>query len=167
VRKCPPGSGSPRSTPSTRSAATEATAATVSDIRPLTLPDERSTARQRRPALRHAWGGWLIPVAAAVAVVVLAAVLVAVRDLPGFGHAAGVNQVTTGGAASLPTYGAVLTETTVRLPADVGSGDTVANNVTVFDTRTGKQVTTVKAPAYTSGSSTCSASIQAAHSRPS
>jgi hypothetical protein len=145
-------------------AATRATADTVHDIGPLALPDD-SPARQRRLSqrrlsqrrlrqhqLRHAWGGWLIPVAAAVAVIVFAAVLVAVRDLPGFGHAADGTQVTTtgGGGASLPTYGAVLTGHTAKLPPDGPPGDTVANSVDVFNTRTGQHLVTVPPSAYQS-----------------
>jgi hypothetical protein len=65
-------------------AATEATAATVHQIRPLTLPDDLAQARPhwfRFLRARRAWGGWLVPVAAAMAVIAVAATLVAVRGL--------------------------------------------------------------------------------------
>lgn len=66
-------------------AATAATAATVGEIRPLTLPDEESFARPHwfRPLpTRRNWGGWLVPLAAAMTVVAVAATLVAVRNSP-------------------------------------------------------------------------------------
>jgi hypothetical protein len=66
--------------------ATEATAATVREIRPLALPDHLpATAPPARPRRRRAlgWGNFLIPLSAAVAVIAVAAALVAVRDLPG------------------------------------------------------------------------------------
>ena len=79
--------------------ATAATAATVREISPLALPDDlpgttlpparpRSRRSRRagltRPAGRgpRRLGTWLVPLAAAAAVIALAATLVAVRDLP-------------------------------------------------------------------------------------
>jgi hypothetical protein len=70
-------------------AATEAVAATVREVPSLSLPPDAAPAgaepgrpRRSRPArdLRRAWGGWLIPLAAAVAVIAVAATLVAVRQ---------------------------------------------------------------------------------------
>lgn len=65
--------------------ATQATAATVREIRPLTLPDDLpGTAPPACPRRRTpGWTGWLIPLSAAVAVIAVAAILVAVRNLPG------------------------------------------------------------------------------------
>ncbi|HXT91436.1 MAG TPA: hypothetical protein VN714_19450 [Trebonia sp.] len=130
--------------------ATEATAATVCEIRPLTLPEDTEWARPHRfrpQRARRAWGGWLIPLAAAVAVVVVAAVLVAVRDLPGLGHASGVTPAGHGSPApGLPRYGVVLTQAFSRIPPKYGSADVETDNLNVFDTRTGKLVLQVKHP---------------------
>jgi hypothetical protein len=127
-----------------------ATAATVREVPPLTLPPDPAPARPgrlpvRRP--RRGWSGWLIPLAAAVAVIVVAAVLVAVRDLPGAGHAAGPPATSGGGVAGLPRYGVVLTKATAKIPPKLGSGDVEVSNLSVIDTRTGKQVALVKHPA--------------------
>jgi hypothetical protein len=131
--------------------ATEATAATVREIRPLTLPDELAPARQRRlrsQQTRRGWGGWLVPLAAAVAVIVVAAILVAVRDLPGVGHASAPTPAGHGGGvAGLPRYGVMLTKTTAKIPPQWGSGDVEVSDLSVIDTRTGKQVALVKHPA--------------------
>ena len=120
-----------------------ATAATVREIPPLTLPPDPAPARPGRLASRHprrGWSGWLIPLAAAVAVIVVAAVLVAVRDLPGAGHAPVPTPASSaGGVAGLPRYGVVLTKTNVN---GIGLSD-----LSVIDTQTGKQVAQVKHPA--------------------
>jgi hypothetical protein len=129
-------------------AATEATAATVREIRPLTLPEDTASGhwfRARR--VRRAPGGWLIPLAAAVAVIVVAAILVAVRDLPGLGHASGATPASHGSPApGLPRYGVVLTQAFSRIPPKWGSGDARTPNLNVIDTRTGKLVAQVKHP---------------------
>ena len=93
-------------------AATEATAATVREIRPLTLPrPSAAPARPRRRSAAPARPGWLVPLAAAVAVIVVAAILVAVRDVPGIGHASATTPASQGQLpAALPRYGVVLTE---------------------------------------------------------
>jgi hypothetical protein len=128
-------------------AATEATAATVRQIRPLTLPDELpGAARPRRRGLRHAWGNWLIPLAAAAAVIALATTLVAVRDLPGGGRAAGTPPAGNA-VAGLPRYGVVLTKATAKIAPEWGSGSVEVSNLSVIDTRTGKQVALVTHPA--------------------
>ena len=128
--------------------ATEATAATVREIRPLTLPEDAAWARPhwlRSRRVRRAWGGWLIPLA--VAVVVVAAILVAVRDLPGTGHASGVAPAGhRSPAPDLPRYGVVLTQAFSRIPPKWGSADVETSNLTVIDTRTGKLVMQVKHP---------------------
>jgi hypothetical protein len=60
-------------------AATRARTDLVTGIRPLELPDELPV-RARRPRFARGWGGWLIPLTAAVAVIAVAATLVAVRQ---------------------------------------------------------------------------------------
>jgi hypothetical protein len=119
-----------------------ATAATVREIPPLTLPPDPAPAgpgRRRYPRISRGGGGWLIPLAAAVAVIVVAAVLVGVRDLPGAGHPTGTPTGSGGGPAGLPRYGVVLT-------GGEGSGVQVSD-LSVFDTGTGKRVAQVKHPA--------------------
>jgi hypothetical protein len=131
--------------------AIEATAATVREIPPLTLLPESAPARPRRDPFRRARGrlsGWLIPLAAAVAVIAVAAVLVAVRDLPGTGHTAGPPASPAGGVTGLPRYGVVLTKTAVTTAAGPNAvGGFEIANLSVIDTQTGKQVTQVKHPA--------------------
>jgi len=127
-------------------AATRARTDLVRDIRPLELPDERPE-RARRPRLARRGGGWLIPLAAAVAVIAVAATLVVVRNLPGLGHASGPAPAGHGsGVAGLPRYGVVLTKTTAKIAPKWGSGSVEIANLAVIDTRTGKQVTVIKHP---------------------
>jgi hypothetical protein len=147
-------------------AATQATAATVREIRPLTLPADppgaASPARSRRRSSRTGpgrsaranrrglrdWGSWLIPLSAAAAVIVLAAVLVAVRDLPGASHPTGTTPAGQGRAApNLPQYAVDLTNTTANISPPYGSGDVTVSDLSVIDTHTGKQVAVVKHPA--------------------
>ena len=62
--------------------ATEAFGATVREVRTLVLPDAAPAPVPRaRPRWTHARRGWLIPLAAAIAVIAVAATLVAVRSL--------------------------------------------------------------------------------------
>ncbi len=85
--------------------ATEATAATVREIRPLTLPDDQpGTARPARPHRRRTlgWGNWLVPLSAAVAVIAVAAMLIVVRDLPGEHHSAASGPPVPSSSASTP-----------------------------------------------------------------
>jgi hypothetical protein len=120
--------------------ATEATAATVREIRPLNLPPDAAPARPRRLRVPRGSAGWLIPLAAAVAVIVVAAILVAVRDVPGIGHASAPTPASQGQLpAALPRYGVVL--------AEAGGGGAQYSNLSVIDTRTGTRVAQVKHPA--------------------
>ena len=68
-------------------ATTGAVTEAMRPVRPLTLPpgqpEGAASIRPRRGRLPRRWPGWLIPLAAAVAVIAVAATLVAVRDLPG------------------------------------------------------------------------------------
>jgi hypothetical protein len=143
--------------------ATAATAATVREISPLALPDDlpgttlpparpRSRRSRRagltRPAGRgpRRLGTWLVPLAAAAAVIALAATLVAVRDLPGV-RASGSTPAVPGPAVpGLPRYGAVLTTTLARIPPKFGSGDVPVGDLSVIDTHTGQRVALVKHP---------------------
>jgi len=128
--------------------ATTATAATVREIRPLTLPADTAAGHWLRPEpVRRAWGGWLVPLAAAVAVIVVAAILVAVRDLPGMGHASGVTPAGHGSPApGLPRYGVALTQAYSKPGPKWASGEVLTSNLNVIDTQTGKLVMQVKHP---------------------
>jgi hypothetical protein len=91
-------------------AAAEATAATVGEIRPLALPADPGTARpglsrSRAPRTGRGWGNWLIPLAAAVAVIAVAASLAAVRGLSAAGSRPAPASTSTGAlAGGLPRY---------------------------------------------------------------
>jgi len=117
--------------------ATEATAATVGQIRPLVLPDEASAARPGRLRFRRVsrmGGGWLVPAAAAAAVIVLAVTLVSVRTLTTAGHA----PVTAAQSADrVPEYYAAITKSALTAPDDV----------TIAKTATGTALFRVKPPA--------------------
>jgi len=136
--------------------AAEATAATVREIRPFTMPGELPAAAPgsgrrggRRPGPvpggRH---GWLVPLAAAVAVIAVAAILVAVRDLPGLGQPAAPRPAAPGpaghGVAGLPRYAVVLVSDPVTRP---GGGTAGGDSLGIIDTRSGKQVAEVSHPA--------------------
>lgn len=112
---------------------THAVAGTVRDVRPLPpLPqapwlDEVSPGRGRRRA------GWLAPLAAAAAMTVVVAVLVIVRGAAiGTGHAH-----PPAAGATVPEYYVMLHQTSFTSVA----------SLVVGDTRTGKQVAVVPAPA--------------------
>jgi hypothetical protein len=110
-------------------AATEATAATVREIRPLALPPDSAPERPRPRRAPRAWRGWLVPLAAGVAVVAVAAALVAVRDLSGATKAP-----PSAIPAAVPRYYAEITQ---------GHGGPGALDVTVVDDRTGQQILTL------------------------
>ena len=74
--------------------------------------------------------------------IAVAATLVAVRSL----SAPAGPPAAPGHAAGLPRYGVVLTKTTAKLPHKWGSGSVDVSNLSVIDTRTGRQVALVKHP---------------------
>jgi hypothetical protein len=117
-------------------AATRARADLVRDIRPLELP-EQAPGRARRVA--RAWGGWLVPVAAAAVVVALALTLVAVRHAAAPPAAPALASPPAGPApasvlAKIPRYYAAITQ------------DGSIRYFTVTDVRTGKHVVGLTAP---------------------
>lgn len=129
------------------STAAEATAASVSEIRPLTLPESSAVPAERRghpgrnvprvgETLVRIKETWAIPLAAAVVVVALALSLVILR------HAEAPTQTgpVAPAAVGVPQYYAMATEE----PAS--HARLAAINVTVVDVRTGKTLTTVKLP---------------------
>jgi hypothetical protein len=129
------------------STAAEATAASVREIRPLTLPESSAVSAERRGHRGRSVprvGGtlvrikqtWAIPLAAAAVVVALALSLVILR------HSEAPTQVgpVAPAAVGVPQYYAMATEE----PAS--HARLAAINVTVVDVRTGKTLTTVKLP---------------------
>lgn len=130
-------------------ATTEAVTEAMRPVRPLDLrPDAigaQLPARPRPPRRPRRWPGWLAPVAAAAAVIVVAATLVSVRALSGPApHGAGPSGAATSGAAAnadqAPAYYVALT--------DIGTsrGGTMVRNAFLADARTGKQLATFKPP---------------------
>jgi hypothetical protein len=113
-------------------AATRARSDLVTGIRPLELPDELPV-RARRARYAPRWGGWLIPLAAAAAVIAVAATLVAVR------------QASTPDSGSAPAPPASYTTVPRYYAAITGSQD--AAKVIVGDDHTGNRVATVVPPA--------------------
>jgi hypothetical protein len=130
-------------------ATTEAVTAAMRPVRPLDLPPSRSaaraTAKQSRARSPRHWSGWLVPVAAAVAVIAVAATLVAVRTVSGpapHGESQS-GPATSGGVADpdqVPAYYAMIGKPTTVAPADV----------TIAETATGKALFTIKPPKNTS-----------------
>ena len=125
-------------------AATEATAATVSEIRPLTLPAGPAPARPHwfrslRPG--RPWGNWLIPLAAAAAVIAVAATLVAVKSFSAAGpgsHPAPASSSTAALPGGFPRYYAAESTT--------GPVTRATETEVVGDARTGKLLATFKPP---------------------
>ncbi len=122
-------------------ATTEAVTEAMRPVRPLNLRPDVAAARApgKRRLLRppRRWPGWLIPLAAAMAVIVVAATLVTVRSL----SAAGLRSRPTPATTSVPVNGApryYVADSAI----DNGSEDTVF----VGDTHTGKRLATFKPP---------------------
>lgn len=132
-------------------ATTEAVTAAMRPVRPLDLPpslsDARAAAKASRARSPRHWSGWLVPVAAAVAVIAVAATLVAVRTVSGLApHGGGQPGPATSGVAAnpnqVPAYYAAITQTAAFGPsAAIGPSD-----VTIAETATGKALFTIKPP---------------------
>jgi hypothetical protein len=134
-------------------AATEATAASVGQIRPLALPESSTVSTERKRlggnrasrALARAKGTWLLPLLSAAVVVALAASLVIVRGLmaPGLAPAGGGASVPADPAAiqAIPRYYAIANE------GPVSHDEMATITVTVGDVRTGKAIAKVNLPA--------------------
>ncbi len=136
-------------------AASEATAASVRQIRPLTLPDHSSVSAEPREhqgrkgsALSKVKEAWLIPLGAAAVVVALALTLVILRH-PEASSPASSSSSTDGTSAAaeaaaiagIPRYYAIATE------GPLSHDEHAAISVTVGDVRTGKTLTSVTLPA--------------------
>jgi hypothetical protein len=133
--------------------ATEATAASVRQIRPLTLPDHSAVSAELREHRGHAVRGtlgkikdtWLIPLGAAAAVAALALALVTLRHPEAAGPSSSADGTSAAAdpaaVAAIPRYYAIATE------GPVSHDERAAISVTVGDVRTGKTLTTVTLPA--------------------
>lgn len=117
-------------------ATTEALSSALREVRPLTLPPERPgrVSRPREPRRRP---GWVVPLAAAVAVIAVAVSLVAVRDSRGASPAPPAP--VTNSAAAVPRY-------YVELGAYTSAN--VQRDAIVGDSRTGKLLATIKPAAH-------------------
>lgn len=100
----------------------------------------RAGLRARLPRRRPA--GWLIPLAAAAAVIVMAATLVAVRTLSASPVEATALPAASGAAALVPPYYAEVTR--------AAPGSAAPQNVTIGATATGQTLLSVKPPRGTS-----------------
>lgn len=132
-------------------ATTEAVTAAMRPVRPLDLRadlvDSRAPAgRHKDRQVRH-WPGWLIPVAAATAVVAVAATLTALKSLSAVPGPQSTSSATPTSPASLPAgvprYYVGLTAT------GTNSVNGQIESAFVADTSTGKQLATVMPPADT------------------
>jgi hypothetical protein len=133
-------------------AATEATAASVSRIRPLTLPDNsavsaelrehqgRSVSRGRE-VVQKIKETWIIPLAAAAVVTAVALSLVTLRHAEAPAPAPAGTVTPAPVVTGIPQYYALATE------GKVGHDQMAAINVTVGDVHTGKTLVTVPLPA--------------------
>jgi hypothetical protein len=131
------------------STAAEATAASVREIRPLTLPDD-STVRERRSrngsratgTLMRIRETWLIPLGAAAVVTALALSLGTLRHAAAPGPAPTKAGTAAPAVTGIPRYYAIATEEPVS-----HLGQMAAINVTVRDVYAGKTLVTVALPA--------------------
>jgi hypothetical protein len=134
----------------------------VRDLPGLDLRNQPAVGRAKARASRR-WlrgGGWLVPLAAAAAVVAVAATLVAVKSAPRAAHQAGPAASASAASASptasataeaLPRYFVAISglQTTGTLPAAGQSGpvkDPGPDSVVVGETLTGKRLATVTPP---------------------
>ena len=129
-------------------ATTEAVTAAMRPVRPLDLPPspaaDRAAARHRRARSPRRWPGWLVPVAAAVAVIAVAATLVAVRDISAAGpgsRATPAASSTTTLANGIPRYFVEINNIAGSSVRGVPKGDAF-----VGDTSTGKPLAVFKPP---------------------
>jgi hypothetical protein len=142
-------------------AATRARTDLVRDIRPLRLPDNPPK-RVRRTRFARPWGGWLIPLTAAVAIIVIAVVLVAVKRPLTTGPEASTVPASSSSAApassapaadpeALPAYFAAISGFAASAPVGAGYSGPAKNpppdSVIVGDTLTGRRLATVAPPA--------------------
>jgi hypothetical protein len=145
--------------------ATEATAASVRQIRPLTLPENGAISAEPEHGGRSAsWVSirkfretWLIPLGAAAAVAALALSLVTLRQADAPGQApTQPGTFAPAAVAGIPRYYAVASE------GKVSHAGAAPVNVTVADVYTGKTIATVATPAVYAGPDNAVAGVSAA-----
>lgn len=127
------------------STAAGATAASVREIRPLTLPENGAALSRPREGrvrrLTRIREAWMIPLGAAVLVAVLALSLVTLRHAEAPRPAPAKAGTVPPAVAGIPRYFAMASE------GPVSHGQMAAIDVTVGDDRTGKAIATVTLPA--------------------
>jgi hypothetical protein len=126
-------------------ATTEAVTEAMRPVRPLDLPpalaEDHVSARPRRVRAPRRWPGWLIPLAAAMAVIAVAATLVTVRSLSAAGPGSRPAPASTSTSANgIPKYYVSLKD------AGTSPKGAVERNAFLADTSTGKQLATFKPP---------------------
>lgn len=117
----------------------------VRDLPELDLTRSTSARLGARSRARRLWrAGWLIPLAAAAAVIVVAATLVSVRTLSGTApHGAGQSGAATSGATANPDQ---VPAYYVALSFGASPQGTSVRNAFLADASTGKQLATFKPP---------------------
>jgi hypothetical protein len=145
-------------------ATTRAVTESMRPVRPLDLTQASAGFRPPAgPPRPRRWPGWLIPLAAAAAVVAVAAVLVAVRNPPRVapGDGAGPAASRSGALAptvapadpeALPRYFVAISGLAIMGPLppagqSAPAKDPLPDSVVVGDTLTGERLTTIKPPA--------------------
>jgi hypothetical protein len=126
-------------------ATTEAVTEAMRPVRPLDLQRDpafaQAPAKRRLPRQPRRWPGWLIPLAAAMAVIVVAATLVTVRSLSAAGPGSRPAPASTSTPANgIPRYYVSLKD------AGTSPKGAVERNAFLADTSTGKQLATFKPP---------------------
>jgi hypothetical protein len=126
-------------------ATTEAVTEAMRPVRPLDLRRDpafaQAPAKRRLPRQPRRWPGWLIPLAAAMAVIAVAATLVTVKSLSAAGPGSRPAPASTSTPASgIPRYYVSLKN------AGTSAKGAVERNAFLADTSTGKQLATFKPP---------------------
>jgi hypothetical protein len=146
--------------------AAEATAASVRQIRPLTLPEDSAAAAepgghrgggrpQARGALTRIRETWLVPLGAAAAVAALALALVIVRGTEGPLPAPALNGTIAPPVAGIPRYYAIASE------GKQSHDGQAAISVTIADVYTRKAIATVATPPVSVGGNSSVAGLSA------
>jgi hypothetical protein len=140
-------------------ATTEAVTEAMRPVRPLDLRPEavnaQAPAKRRLPRHSRRWPGWLIPLAAAMAVIAVAATLVAVRSLSAAGPAARPTPAATSTVTlpnGVPRYYVSLTD------FGTSSNGSPMRNAFLGDAKTGKQLATFLPPSDAVFAATASSS---------
>ena len=135
-------------------ATSDAVGAAMRPVRPLNLHPEavdfRAPAKQSRRSLADRWSGWLVPVAAAAAVVAVAATLVAVKGSSGVSATPHGTSAAASPSMSFSSTGPSGTATPGGVPpyyVTVNDNKSPNLQAVLGDTVTGKALVTVEPPA--------------------